>query len=315
MTIEAGLTASEAMQQLADVDDGPEETIDDGAEIADDIDVEEYADADDIPAEVDADGAEELTEGEDEEGEPVEPETVIDPPSFMDATQRDQFANLPTEAQQLVVRQSQMVQADYTRKSQEIAVKNKALDTRIQQLGALKTGVETRLSEWQQVDWVALKHKVSADEYLSYQAQYEQEVQEYQNLNSAYETQRAETVRAHTEAQLQQLPTIFPEAMDPKKGPEIVKEIQTALLEADMTAEGLSMVTAKQMRLVHDALQWRKAQAKRTTLRPKTDAKTTSRPMKAKARASSSNKPGKRSQAFKSNPSKGNAMAALMDID
>jgi ABC-type phosphate transport system auxiliary subunit len=150
---------------------------------------------------------------------------------------------------------------------------------------------------------------------VSYQAQYEQEVQEYQQLNSAYEQQRAETVKAHTEAQLQQLPTIFPEAMDPKKGPAIVKEIQTALLEADMTAEGLSMVTAKQMKLVHDALQWRKAQAKRTTLRPKTDAKTTARPMKAKARASSSNKPGKRSQAFRKNPSKGNAMAALMDID
>jgi hypothetical protein len=82
-----------------------------------------------------------------------------------------------------------------------------------------------------------------------------------------------------------------------------------------MTPDSIQLVTAKQMALVNDALKWRAAQSKRKTLRPKKDAKTNARPMKAKARASSSNKAGKRSQAFQKNPSKQNAMAALMEID
>ena len=317
MTIEAGLSAEEAMEQLVDIDDGTEEIIETGAEQADEADdyEEDYAEADDIRADAEADEPEEVIEGEDEEGDYVEPEAAIDPPSFMDATQRAQFATLPTEAQQLVARQSQMLQADYTRKSQGLAEKNKAIEARTQQLAALQTSAEKRLSEWQNVDRVALKQNVSADDFLAYQAQRDAEVQEYQNLKATYDQQRAANVQAHVEEQMQQLPNILPEALDPKKGPALVNDIQPALLEADMSPDSLAMVTAKQMALVSDALKWRNAQAKRKTLRPKSDAKTKARPVKAKARASTSNKAGKRSQAFSKNPSRGNAIAALMEID
>lgn len=306
----------EAEQQLAALDDEVE-VIEDGAETADESDdyEEDYAEADDIQAEADADEPEEVIEGEDEEEADIEPETAIEAPSFMDATQRAQFATLPTEAQQIVARQSQMLQADYTRKSQDLAAKNKAIEARTQQLVALKTAQEQRLAEWNNVDWVALKRNVSADDFLAYQAQRDAEVQEYQNLTATYDQQRAETVQAHVQEQMQQLPTVLPEALDPKKGPALVKEIQTALLQADMTPDSIQLVTAKQMALVNDALKWRAAQSKRKTLRPKKDAKTNARPMKAKARASSSNKAGKRSQAFNKNPSRQNAMAALMEID
>lgn len=317
MTIEAGLSAEEAMEQLVEIDDGTEEIIETGAEQADEADdyEEDYAEADDIQAEADADEPEEAIEGEDEEEADIEPETAIEAPSFMDATQRAQFATLPTEAQQIVARQSQMLQADYTRKSQDLAAKNKAVEARTQQLVTLKTAQEQRLAEWSNVDWVALKRNVSADDFLAYQAQRDADVQEYQNLTATYEQQRTETVQAHVQEQMQQLPTVLPEALDPKKGPALVKEIQTALLQADMTPDSIQLVTAKQMALVNDALKWRAAQTKRQTLRPKSDAKTKARPMKAKARASSSNKAGKRSQAFNKNPSKQNAMAALMEID
>jgi len=315
MTIDAGLSPTEAMEQLADIDD---EVIETGAEQADEADDydEIDAEADDIQADADeAEEPEEAIDGEDEEEADIEPETAIEAPSFMDATQRAEFANLPTEAQQIVARQSQMLQADYTRKSQETAEKNKALDARTQQLAALQTAAETRLQEWRKVDWVELKRNVSADDFLMYQAQAAQDQQEFQNIHQSYEQQRAERVQSHVQEQMQQLPDILPEAMDPEKGPALVKEIQTALLQADMTADGLQMVTAKQMSLVNDALKWRKAQAKRKTLRPKSDAKTTSKPMRAKARASSSQKAGKRSQQFRKNPSKQNAMAVLAEID
>ena len=317
MTIEAGLSAEKAMEQLVEIDDGTEEIIETGAEQADEADdyEEDYAEADDIQAEADADEPEEAIEGEDEEEADIEPETAIEAPSFMDATQRAQFATLPTEAQQIVARQSQMLQADYTRKSQGIAEKSKALDTRIQQLTTLKTAQEQRLSDWSKVDWVELQRKVSAEEFLGIQAQRDAEIQEYQNLSATYEQQRAANVQAHVQEQMQQLPTVLPEALDPKKGPALVKEIQTALLQADMTPDSIQLVTAKQMALVNDALKWRAAQSKRKTLRPKSDAKTNARPMKAKARASSSNRAGKRSQAFNKNPSKQNAMAALREID
>ena len=317
MTIEAGLSAEKAMEQLVEIDDGTEEIIETGAEQADEADdyEEDYAEADDIQAEADADEPEEAIEGEDEEEADIEPETAIEAPSFMDATQRAQFATLPTEAQQIVARQSQMLQADYTRKSQDLSAKNKAIDTRVQQLTALKTAQEKRLAEWNNVDWVALKQNVSADDFLAYQAQRDAEIQEYQNLSATYEQQRAANVQAHVQEQMQQLPTVLPEALDPKKGPALVKEIQTALLQADMTPDSIQLVTAKQMALVNDALKWRAAQSKRKTLRPKSDAKTNARPMKAKARASSSNRAGKRSQAFNKNPSKQNAMAALREID
>jgi hypothetical protein len=318
MTIEAGLSAEEAMEQLVEIDDGTEEIIETGAEQADEADdyeEEDYAEAEDIQAEADADEPEEAIEGEDEEEADIEPETVIEAPSFMDATQRAQFATLPTEAQQIVARQSQMLQADYTRKSQGIAEKNKALDARFQQLTTLKTAQERRLEEWNKVNWRDLQQNVSAEQYLAYQADRDAEFADYQNLSQAYEQERAANVQAHVQEQMQQLPTVLPEALDPKKGPALVKEIQTALLQADMTPDSIQLVTAKQMALVNDALKWRAAQTKRKTLRPKKDAKTNARPMRAKARASSSNKAGKRSQAFNKNPSKQNAMAALMEID
>ena len=328
MTIEAGLSAEEAMEQLVDIDDGTEEIIETGAEQADEADdyEEDYAEADDIQADAEADEPEEVIEGEDEEGDYVEPEAAIDPPSFMDATQRAQFATLPTEAQQIVARQSQMLQADYTRKSQGLAEKNKAIEARTQQLAALQTSAEKRLSEWQNVDWVALKQNVSADDFLAYQAQRDAEVQEYQNLKATYDQQRAANVQAHVEEQMQQLPTVFPEALNEEviqtgpnkgrtKGQVRVNEIQTALVECDIAPEHLQLATAKLMRLADDAIKWRNAQAKRKTLRPKSDAKTKARPVKAKARASTSNKAGKRSQAFSKNPSRGNAIAALMEID
>lgn len=317
MTIEAGLSAIEAEQQLAALDDEVE-VIEDGAEVADESDdyQEIDAEADDIQADADDAGEpEEAIEGEDEEEAEIEPETAIDAPSFMDATQRAQFASLPTDAQQIVVQQSQLIQADYTRKTQEIATKNKSLDTRLQQLDGMQTAAEQRLSEWDKVDWTQLAQNVSAEQYNAFRAQAEQERNEFDNLQNVRATQREAIVKSHVQEQMQQLPQVLPEAMDPKKGPALVQEIQTALMEAGTTPDNLQMVTAGQMKLVSDALKWRKAQINKATLRPKPGAKTKAKQIPAKSRASSSQKTGKRMQAFKRNPSARNAEALMLDID
>lgn len=313
MRDDGALSATDAMDLLEEHDDEVYEAdIDD---VADDEPEEEITESEDVPEEVDADGADEPTEGEDEEGAEVEPEVpAIDAPSFMDATERAKFASLPTEAQQIVASQSSLLQADYTRKTQEVATKSKQLDANLQQLGEVVSDREARLAEWKKVDWVNLS-QTDPQNYQFYRAQMEAEQQEFEDAKALKAQVEADRLRVHVEEQTQQLKHVLPEALDPKKGPEIVRDVQTAMTEAGIGPETQKWVTAGQMALIYDAVKWRKSQAKKVNLRPKSDAKTTARPVRAKSRASSSRQGAKRSDAFRKNPTKRNAMAAIMELD
>lgn len=300
------LSADGAMDALMDVE---EDVIEDGAD-AEEQDTDE---AEDIQAESDdVDGPEEAT-GDEDEGEEAEPEAVIEPPKFLDATEREAFSSLPTEAKQILQRQSQLVDRHFTTKSQEIAHKSKVLDAQLQQLGQVQSEREARLREWDEVDWQALSQQ-DPTAYVQHRAQYDAELQEYQQ----FQNQQAQAVSArqkqHADEVKQQLQTVFPEALDPNKGRAMLTELQTELTRHGVTSERINGLSAIEIRLLYNGMRFEQAQANKPNLRPKSDAKTNAKPLKARGRASSSKRASK-SDKFKRAPSRKNAMDALMDID
>lgn len=300
------LSADGAMDALMDVE---EDVIEDGAD-AEEQDTDE---AEDIQAESDdVDGPEEAT-GDEDEGEEAEPETVIEPPKFLDATERETFSSLPTEAKQILQRQSQLVDRHFTTKSQEIAHKSKVLDAQLQQLGQVQSEREARLREWDEVDWQALSQQ-DPTAYVQHRAQYDAELQEYQQ----FQNQQAQAVSArqkqHADEVKQQLQTVFPEALDPNTGPPMLAELQTELTRHGVTSERINGMGPIEIRLLCNGMRFEKAQTNKPNLRPKSDAKTNAKPLKARGRASSSKRASK-SDKFKRAPSRKNAMDALMDID
>lgn len=68
----------------------------------------------------DEDGEPEETDEEEQEEQDEEPEP-IDPPQHWSAADRDRFSKLPVEAQSFVIERHKSMEADYTRKTQEVA--------------------------------------------------------------------------------------------------------------------------------------------------------------------------------------------------
>lgn len=332
--IDRALSASDAIAELEDFDDDFEEELEDGAEDADELendvdeddDEEEHEDTDSLdPDEEEVENAseEDSEDDDDEDGtEETSAQPTVEVPTHLSDIERAEFTKLQPEAQRIVARLAKTGEAKNTQKSQEIANRQKFLEARIQHLDAVTSEAEAAVAEWEELDWADLAEKVSAEEYNRYRAQYEKDTKRLSDLQSkkdeqtkASDLERQERVRLHQEEQLQVMPSVFPELLDQSKAPELLKDISKALLDAGTTRENLEFATAGQLKLAHDALQWRKAQAKKATLRPKSDAKTKAKRVKAKPKASSSRKTGRRSEAFDKNPSRRNAMAAIMDFD
>lgn len=303
------LSTDDAMDAMMDVDD-------DVIDVSDEVEQEDTDEADDIQAEFDdVDGPEEATESEDDEGEPVEPETpAIDAPKYLDATEREAFSSLPTEAQQMLVRQSQLADKHFTNKSQEIAQKSKALDTQLQQLGNVVSERETKLQEWSEVPWQQLADTDPA-EYIKYKAAYDADLQEYHALKQKQDQAVMAKMQAHIQDVRQQLPTVWPELAKSDKPQEVLNELQTALIQNGVSQERIDGLSAYEMRLLYNGIRFEQAQTKKTTLRPKSDAKTTAKPFRARGKASSLSKRGKKTDNFRKAPTRQNAMAALMDIE
>lgn len=314
------LSAADAMAEIEDMIDEDEDVIEDGAdETADEIDdADEDTDSLDPDEEEDVEDAslEDSDEDADEdEADETSDDTTVEAPPHLSDSEKSDFAKLEPEAQEIVSRLAKTGEAKFTQKSQQIAEKNKILDARIQHLGDVVSAAEKKVADWQKVPWEQLAENVSADDFVKYQARAQKDVRDYQELKAKQDQQREVAVQSHQAEQTELMKTVFPELTDPTKAEKMVPQISQALLEAGTKPENLAFATAGQMKLAWEALQWRQAQAKQTKLRPKPGARSKSRRVKSKTRASSSTKQGRRSEAFSKNPSRRNAELAIMDID
>lgn len=208
---------------------------------------------------------------------PEEPEQDAEPEGvaeeFVDAEFEGKAYKVPKELKEALLRQ-----ADYTRKTQEVAETRKQVEERAQLLAAqervLQVGfekavelreIQNRLAQFEQVDWQNLvdTDPVQATKlnlaYQQLQREAAQKQQEFQQV-----TQQREQLNAH---QLQQ--TLAEAQKDllsriPNFGAEVAAKIKEAGKAYGISdAELSSVIDPRYVHVLHDAMQWRALQAQK----------------------------------------------------
>lgn len=286
--------------------------------------------AEDDQAEADEDGDDPETDDEaDEDDGEDEPETGLEIPSFLDAAEREAFKTLPPAAQAMVLRQQKALQAGYTRSQQVLSEDRKAVEARkaqlgevIGRLGDVRTELEAKVSEWNQVDWVALKRKVSADEFLEYQAQAQADARKLQDVRGRATQAERTALAEHVKDQRARLDELAakeaPEFLAADAGEKVIKPLLEYLQKQGYTADEITWIGAADMLIAHKAYKYdqmiARRQGKQPALTPKPDAKSNAKPVRAGARASSSDRAASKDVRARFNKT-GNERDALKLLD
>lgn len=287
----------------------------------------EFAEADESGADADQGEPEEASAEDDEDGEQGEADLPpIDPPQFLDPSERETFKTLPRAAQELLAKHDRSLVADYTRKTQELASQRKAVTGRLEKLAVVHTEREERIKEWEAVDWRKVRAERGTDFMLDLQAQRDEELAEFQKLDEQLKSERNEEFRGHVTAQFERLAAIRPdlagEAGKPRRQ-EIAKAITEVLrnegLDEETIRERVRYLSAFELSFVDKALKWDAYEAQKRqkpTITPKPDARSKGKPVRPAARPSSSSTPAARTvTTFKKAPSVQNAISALLEMD
>ena len=331
MTERAPLSVDDAIAALQGDDVSAEAqvdaTVDEDEEQEIDAEAEFQADAEDDEGDPEADPAE--VDDEDE----VEPETAIETPQFLDEKERAAFAALPRAAQEMLLKHDKALVADYTRKTQALAEDRKQTQAQRQQLdrvletfGTVIPEAERELAEWQRVDWVALAQKADAETYNQYRASAEASQKKVFALRQQEAQAREATFTTHVEEQTKLLKDL---AADPEKGaPEFLKpdapeKVWKPLLEYVKTLgygeDEIRWIGAADAIVAYKAMRYDQLvkAGKKPALTPKPDAKSTAKPVRAGAAASTSQRAASREvqQRFRKTGSVQDAMNLLSNID
>lgn len=298
---------------------------DDGAVEAE---ADEIAEADESGADADQGEPEEASAEDDEDGDQGEAESLppIDPPQFLDPSERETFKTLPRAAQELLVRHDRSLVADYTRKTQELASQRKAVTSRLEKLAEVHTERERRIQQWNEVDWRKVRAERGTDYMLDLQAQRDEELAEYQKLDEQLQAEQQSSFREHVTAQTERLAAIRPDLVGETgkaRRQEITNAIAAALksegLDEGTVRERIRWLSAFEVSFVDKALKWDAYQAQKSqkpAITPKPDAKSKGKPVRPAARPSSSSTPAAKTvSTFKKAPSVQNAISALLEMD
>lgn len=334
MPIAPGYTVSDAVDALSAIDEDDDApfiedekakaeaaTQDDGE--ATDEEIEAEADASTAEADDDQGDPNEASAEDGDDAEKDEPDQpAIDPPQFLDATERETFKALPRAAQEMILKHDKSLVADYTRKTQETAKQRKTLDARLEKIGEVLTEREQSLKEWDEVDWVELAGRVSAEEYNRYRAQMDKERREYAALRNTKAAEEAENLRSHNETELRTLAEIAPELADPREGPKRRGELIAYLRDNEgFDLDRLQWISARELAIAADARKWREHQASLKAqkaappkLKPKPDAKSAGKVVKPAARQITPSQAGRALANFRKKPTIEAARAALAEL-
>jgi hypothetical protein len=164
-----------------------------------------------------------------------------------------------TKAQIAEAHKSGLRQADYTKKTTELAEQRKAAeaetakarDERNQYMQGLQRAqavLETQLQEQQQIDWPALLESDPV-EYLKQQhlaqtrqAQLQQTYQQRQQLEAAAKAEHDSALKAHAESQREELIAKIPEWKDPEKMKAGATELREYLKTQGLTEQEIYSV-------------------------------------------------------------------------
>lgn len=217
---------------------------------------------------------EELSAEAQETEEPADeqPEESSEPDDdLVDAEYEGKAYKVPKELKEALLRQ-----ADYTRKTQEVAEVKKAVEQRAQLVQAQEAAIsqnfekaaelkqlQAQLSQFDQVDWQALSDSdpVQAQKLLIARQQLERSLgakaQEFQQAQAQYQQ-----LTAMQRQQLLQEQSVAVKERLPDFSPKVAERIREAVKGYGYSDEELSNVTdARLVHVLHDAMKWRELQA------------------------------------------------------
>lgn len=211
-------------------------------------------------------------EGEDKPEEPEQPEAPpIDAPLSWKAEEKEHFAKLPREAQEVIARREQERDRFVQTKAQEAAQARQQATAE-----AMQAVQQLRQQQAEELENVAAQivpqrppHRLMAEdpdayadqmeafEYWTAQRQHAQQLAHQRRQEAEYIQQQQDQQRAALEAQQTQaiLSEHFPEYLDPNEGPKLREELGTVAIELGYSPEQLAAVDARDiiaMRKVRD---------------------------------------------------------------
>ena len=226
-----------------------------------------------------------------EETDEVQPEVADTDDGLVEAEFEGKSYKVPQELKDALLRQ-----ADYTRKTQEVAEQRKAVEERQAALEQQQTLLATQFEKAVQLR--SMQEKLAQYEALDWNAISEQDPSQAMKLNVAYqklqrEAQEAAFALNQAQSQQQQLTQAqrqqkLQEAQQelfrhiPNFNAEVAEKIRKTAHEYGVSDQEInSIVDPRQIRILHDAMQWRAMQAKK----PETLKKVTEAPKVVKPQA------------------------------
>lgn len=226
-----------------------------------------------------------------EESQEDQPEVADTDDGLVEAEFEGKSYKVPQELKDALLRQ-----ADYTRKTQEVAEQRKAVEER---QAALEQQLNLMNAQFEKaVQLRSMQEKLAQFEALDWNAISEQDPSQAMKLNVAYqklqrEAQEAAYALNQSQAQQQQLTVQqrqqkLQEAQQelfkyiPNFNAEVAEKIRKTAHEYGVSDQEInSIVDPRQIRILHDAMQWRAMQAKK----PETLKKVTEAPRVVKPQA------------------------------
>lgn len=247
-----------------DTDDSSTEEIDDDGH-------EEYEDEDESTAD---DDDEEYDDEDDDSTESAEANN-IDDHDFTVIVDGEEITVKGSE-----LKSGYMRQANYTKKTQELANQRKALDAELTQAIERSEAVKFNATiEFERLDaalkqlggWDGLRQQATPEQYDQFHAKYIQTRKDVELANDILK-QTSNTMRSNNAKQIEQ---IFKDMASTKSGftKSTINELDKFLSNRGFTEDQvLSMVTPEAWEIVYDAMQYQKLQ-QRTTESVKTEKK------------------------------------------
>ena len=267
--------------------------------------LEDTATGEDAPVEQETEGEEyeaqaEYSEPETDEGEDTEGEEV-------EEQEQAELYTVKVNGQEIQVTLDELLsgysrQSDYTRKSQEIAERRKAIEAMEQEItaereqyAALLPQMRAQLEQQLQAepDWDKLYEKNPVEavklerQWKAAKEQREQQIRaveaEQNRLNGIRQRQMQEQLQKQMEAEQARLPEMIPEWKNPETAKKEAKEIREFLLGKGFTEQDVDSITnAGVVAMARNAMLFEKGQAKIT--KAKGQAQPGPKPMKAGSR-------------------------------
>ena len=250
-------TEAEAEVTEEEVDaetDAPDEAGDEDGE-----DETEASDPDADDAETDPE--EENGEGGDE-AENEEAETPIPEPQFWDAEGKAEFAKLPKEAKQAVLKYEQQRSAAVSRKMQELATIRERAEQRVEGLDEFVSETERQIEAYAKVDWTRAARELNPQDYQQYRSEYEALKEQKTKATEAKARAEQDAFREFAQQRAQDLQTVAPQFLDPQNGAELDKNVTQYLVKQGYDANRLQWADAHDLAIAHKAYLYDQLQAK-----------------------------------------------------